>query len=172
MANPGSTQPADIDTSVLIVGAGPAGLAFSLTLRRYGVDHLLVERHPGTAHTPRAHIVNQRTVEIFRHLGLEERLLAVATPNDDVQQHLGHHPGRPRGRPAADLGHRPGPRRRLPRGQPQPMANCPQTVLEPVLLEAAREAGADLRFGHEFLHSTQDQDGVTTMVRDRATGTT
>src|SRR4029077_4355743 len=72
----------DIDVPVLIVGAGPAGLAASNLLSRYGVRNLLVEKHPGTAHTPRAHIVNQRTVEIFRHMGLEERLRAVATPNE------------------------------------------------------------------------------------------
>src|SRR5260370_25778323 len=68
---------------VLIVGAGPAGLALSVALSRYGVGHLVVERHRGTAHTPRAHIINQRTVEILRHLGISGRFHAVATP-----QHL------------------------------------------------------------------------------------
>ena len=42
------------------------------------------------------------------------------------------------------------------------MVNCPQTVLEPVLLEAARERPeADIRFGHEFLSFVQDRDGVS-----------
>ena len=53
--------PSTVEVPVLIVGAGPAGLALSATLSRYGVGHLLVERHRGTAHTPRAHIINQRT---------------------------------------------------------------------------------------------------------------
>ena len=73
----------EISVPVLIVGAGPAGLATSLLLSRYGVAHMLIEKYSGTAHTPRAHIVNQRTVEIFRHMGIEDRLLAVGTP-----QHL------------------------------------------------------------------------------------
>src|SRR5438045_7406633 len=73
----------EIRVPVLIVGAGPAGLATSLLLSRYGVAHMLIEKYSGTAHTPRAHIVNQRTVEIFRHMGIEDRLLAVGTP-----QHL------------------------------------------------------------------------------------
>jgi 2,4-dichlorophenol 6-monooxygenase len=47
------------------------------------------------------------------------------------------------------------------------MANCPQTVLEPMLLTAARDMGADVRFGWEFTHLTQDQDGVTSVVRER-----
>jgi len=62
MAKPPESPVAEVP--VLIVGGRPGGLALSLSLRRHGVDHLLVERHPGTAHTPRAHIVNQRTVEI------------------------------------------------------------------------------------------------------------
>ena len=80
MSIPGSEA---VEVPVLIVGAGPAGLALSVALSRYGVGHLVVERHRGTAHTPRAHIINQRTVEIFRHLGISDRFHAVATP-----QHL------------------------------------------------------------------------------------
>jgi len=62
----------DIEVPVLIVGAGPAGLTLALALARYGVAALTVEKHPSTAHTPRAHIINQRTVEIFRALGISE----------------------------------------------------------------------------------------------------
>ena len=80
MSIPGSEA---VEVPVLIVGAGPAGLALSVALSRYGVGHLVVERHRGTAHTPRAHIINQRTIEIFRHLGISDRFHAVATP-----QHL------------------------------------------------------------------------------------
>ena len=43
--------PQTVEVPVLIVGAGPAGLALSVALSRYGVGHLLVERHRGTAHT-------------------------------------------------------------------------------------------------------------------------
>ena len=43
----------DVTTPVLVVGAGPAGLATSLSLSRHGVPHLLVEKNPGTAHSPR-----------------------------------------------------------------------------------------------------------------------
>jgi len=50
------------------------------------------------------------------------------------------------------------------------MANCPQTVLEPMLLGAARDMGADIadiRFGWEFASLAQDQDGVTSVIRER-----
>jgi len=50
---------------------------------------------------------------------------------------------------------------------PEPMANCPQTVLEPMLLGAARDMGADIRFGWEFTGLAHDQDGVTSVIHQR-----
>lgn len=58
-----------IETPVLVLGGGPAGLTTATALAQYGVEHVLVNKHEGTTHTPRAHIANQRTVEIMRHLG-------------------------------------------------------------------------------------------------------
>ncbi len=46
MAKPPESTVAEVP--VLIVGAGPSGLALSLSLCRHGVDHQLVERHAGT----------------------------------------------------------------------------------------------------------------------------
>src|SRR5258705_8567739 len=80
MSIPGSEA---VEVPVLIVGAGPAGLALSVALSRYGVGHLVVERPRGTAHKPHAHIIKPRTAEIFRHLGISDRFHPVATP-----QHL------------------------------------------------------------------------------------
>jgi len=165
MSNPGTST---VEVPVLIVGAGPAGLALSAALSRYGVGHLLVERHRGTAHTPRAHIINQRTVEILRHLGISDRFHAVATPQHQMASNLwvttlaGLEVARSEtwgtsAERAADYG----------AASPEPMANCPQTVLEPMLLAAARDMGADIRFGWEFIHLAQDQDGVTSVVQER-----
>jgi 2,4-dichlorophenol 6-monooxygenase len=165
MSNPGSST---VEVPVLIVGAGPAGLALSAALSRYGVGHLLVERHRGTAHTPRAHIINQRTVEILRHLGISDRFHAVATPQHLMASNLwvttlaGQEVARSEtwGTSAERAGE-------YRAASPEPMANCPQTVLEPMLLAAAREMGADIRFGWEFSHLTQDSEGVTSVVRER-----
>src|SRR5580700_1918715 len=165
MSIPGSEA---VEVPVLIVGAGPAGLALSAALSRYGVGHLLVERHRDTAHTPRAHIINQRTVEIFRHLGIRDRFHAVATPQHLMANNLwvttlaGLEVARSEtwgtsAERAADY--------RM--ASPEPMANCPQTVLEPLLLGAARDLGADIRFGWEFTSLAQDPEGVTSVVRQR-----
>src|SRR6201982_1459847 len=151
------------EVPVLIVGGG---LALSVALSRYGVGHLVVERHRDTAHTPRAHIINQRTVEIFRHLGISDRVHAVATPQHLMANNLwvttlaGLEVARSEtwgtsAERAADYR----------TASPEPMANCPQTVLEPMLLGAARDMGADLRVGWGFVSLAHDKDGVTSVSR-------
>src|SRR6201989_3492350 len=147
MSNPGSEA---VEVPVLIVGAGPAGVALSVALSRYGVAHLVVERHRDTAHTPRAHIINQRTVEIFRHLGISDRFHALATPQHLMANNLwvttlaGLEVARSEtwgtsAERAADYR----------AASPEAMANCPQNALGPVLLGAARDIGGDIRFGRE-----------------------
>src|SRR5215212_8760852 len=62
---------ADQQVPVLVVGGSLVGLSTSLLLATAGVPHLLVERHRGTAVHPRAASFHQRTMEIFRGLGME-----------------------------------------------------------------------------------------------------
>ena len=69
-----------IRTDVLVAGAGPAGLTAACLLARLGFDALTLTKY-GTADAPRAHITNQRAVEILRDLGIEERVKARALPH-------------------------------------------------------------------------------------------
>ena len=62
---------ADIETDVLIIGTGPAGSATAALLSSYGVANMAVNRYRWLANTPRAHITNQRTMEVLRDLGPE-----------------------------------------------------------------------------------------------------
>ena len=65
----GATEPKiSLETDVLVIGSGPAGASAALFLASYGVDHLVITKYRWTANTPRAHITNQRTVEIFRDM--------------------------------------------------------------------------------------------------------
>jgi 2,4-dichlorophenol 6-monooxygenase len=163
----------DVEVPVLIVGAGPAGLVASLALARYGVAHLTVERHPSTAHTPRAHIINQRTVEILRALGVSKRFHEVATPQRMMSNNLWITTlADPEVARSQTWGTAPDRAGEYESASPEPMANCPQTVLEPLLLAAAREAGAQIEFNVEFVCFEQDSDGVTSVIRDRRTGAT
>src|SRR6201997_3201826 len=163
----------DIEIPVLIVGAGPAGLTLALALARYGVPALTVEKHPSTAHTPRAHIINQRTVEIFRALGISEKFHEVAIPQSAMRNNLWYTTlADPEVARSETWGGGPERAGEYFLASPEPMANCAQTVLEPLLLASAREAGADIEFQTEFVELRQDAEGVTSVIRDRVTGET
>ncbi|CAI5523156.1 unnamed protein product, partial [Closterium sp. Naga37s-1] len=54
---------------VVIVGAGPVGLSLSIMLSRLGVRNVVVERENGLQQHPAAHLINNRTMEIFRLMG-------------------------------------------------------------------------------------------------------
>ena len=69
-----------VDVPVLIVGGGGCGLSLSIFLSNLGIESLLVERNPTTTDHPRAHILNQRTMEIFRHHGFDAPVYARGTP--------------------------------------------------------------------------------------------
>ncbi len=162
-----------VETDVLIVGSGPAGATAALALSTYGVPHIVVTRYASLADTPRAHITNQRTMEVLRDLGVEADVVAQATP-----QHLmgnttfctslaGEELGRVRSwgnDPLVQAAHE--------LASPTRMCDMPQHLMEPVLVDAAITRGTQLRFQTEYLTHTQDAGGVTATVRDRLRGDT
>ncbi|MFG3269560.1 FAD-dependent oxidoreductase [Streptomyces luteogriseus] len=162
-----------VETDVLIVGSGPAGASAALALSTYGVPNIVVTRYASLADTPRAHITNQRTMEVLRDLGVEQEVVAQATP-----QHLmgnttfctslaGEELGRVR-----SWGNDPLVQAEHELASPTRMCDMPQHLMEPVLVNAAVARGTRLRFQNEYLSHTQDADGVTATVRDRLRGDT
>jgi 2-polyprenyl-6-methoxyphenol hydroxylase-like FAD-dependent oxidoreductase len=61
---------------VVIVGAGPTGLALAAELRRLGVDPVIVDRQAAGANTSRAAVVHARTLEVLEPLGVTDALIA------------------------------------------------------------------------------------------------
>src|SRR3954465_11045342 len=79
-----ATQPpsgSTTSTDVVVVGSGPAGASAALFLATLGVPNIMITKYRWTANTPRAHITNQRAMEIFRDLGIEDQVHADATPH-------------------------------------------------------------------------------------------
>ena len=156
---------------VLVVGLGPSGLTAVNCLAQLGVSAIGVSKYSGPAHTPRAHVTNQRTMEVFRDLGLEERVKEVGWPLSYLSNNVfatsmaGVELGRYR-----SYGTRIDRLSDYAAASPAPAMNIPQHVMEPVLLAAARETGADVRYYHELVHIEQTEDEVTSRIRKRDTG--
>lgn len=154
-----------VDVPVLVVGAGPVGLTASLLLSRHGIRHLIVDRRDGPHRAPQAHVVNPRTLEVFRQLGLDvARLRRLATPRED-----GGHVSWSTTLAGEELGRMP--YERQDDGAlaftPEPIVNLSQHVLEPVLLEwAGNEANATVSWRHEWRSLEQNAAGVTSCVHD------
>src|SRR5437764_3636439 len=75
-------QSASIDihvTDVLVVGAGPVGLAMACELLRHGVRCRIIDQAATPALTSRAIGIHARTLEIFEHMGVIESVLAAGT---------------------------------------------------------------------------------------------
>jgi len=70
------------ETSVVIVGGGPVGLALSIDLGRRGVRCMLVEQRDGSVSVPKMGLVNTRSMEFCRRWGIAERVKAAAFPRD------------------------------------------------------------------------------------------
>ncbi|MEU0602789.1 FAD-dependent monooxygenase [Streptomyces sp. NPDC006393] len=159
------------DTDVLVVGSGPAGGSAALLLATYGIRTLLVTKYGWLANTPRAHITNQRTMEVLRDLGVESEAMTFGSPSHLMGDTVvctaltGDEIGRIR-----SWGTGPATATEYASKSPCEMIDLPQTYLEPILVNNAAARGAKVRFDTEFLRFTQDEDGVTAVLRDRVRG--
>ncbi|WP_427007791.1 FAD-dependent oxidoreductase [Pseudarthrobacter sp. H2] len=160
-----------VHTDVLIVGSGPAGSSAALFLSSLGIPNIMITKYRWTANTPRAHITNQRTMEIFRDLGIEDQVLADATPHGMIGDTVfcTSIAGEEIGRILSWGTH---PARHADYELASPSLNCdiPQTYLEPILVKNATVRGTQTQFSTEYLSHSQDDDGVSVRVLNRLTG--
>lgn len=165
------TRSEEFQTDVLVVGTGPMGATTALALATYGVRVHVVNRYNWTANTPRAHITNQRAMEVLRDLGVEQEARRDATPWEWMGDTLfttsltGPEIARLRTWGTGDerIGD-------YLQGSPCPMMDLPQNKMEPLLVKNAVERGAVFSFNTEYLSHEQDDTGVTVMLRDLLTG--
>ncbi|WP_185996317.1 FAD-dependent monooxygenase [Nocardioides campestrisoli] len=161
-----------IDTDVLIIGAGPVGLALALDLARRGVPSVVVDDTAvDTGVLPaKAGLLNERTMEICRQWGVADEVRAAGAPADYPRDTVyctalvgGELIGRSQVPPISAL----------PRDlSPETTAKCPQFIFDPILERAALETGlVDLRRPHRLVAYREQDGSVTAEVADMsATG--
>jgi 2-polyprenyl-6-methoxyphenol hydroxylase-like FAD-dependent oxidoreductase len=156
---------------VLIVGAGPVGLALALDLGRRGVRSTIVEQHPGadTEIQAKASVLDERTMEYCRLLGVVDQVANSGYPDDlpgDTVFCTGFN-GKFIGRlemPAAKD-------RQVPPESSEMMRRCPQFLFDPILQRAVvAQKMTDIRYGMECVGCKQDDNGVTIYVKDVKNG--
>ena len=139
---------------VVIVGARTAGAATALLLARAGLDVLVVDRGRYGLDTLSTHALMRAGVLQLHRWGLLDNVIAAGTPPvrrttfsftaDRVRITI---------KPSYGVDALYAPRR---------------TVLDPILVDAARQAGADVEYGTIVTSVTRDRDGRVTGVRGRA----
>jgi 2-polyprenyl-6-methoxyphenol hydroxylase-like FAD-dependent oxidoreductase len=155
---------------VLIVGAGPVGLALAIELGRRGVPCLLVERNERVGLAPRAKTTNVRTREHLRRWGIADRLRAASPLGADYPSNVlfvtrlaGHELARFDNAFYCAPGRHP--------LYSEHAQWVPQYTVEDVMREYAQSLpGVELRFGCELRGFGQDGQGVSAQLRDLARG--
>ena len=171
-----------MNVPVLIAGGGPVGMTLARTLSSFGVRCLLVERNPTTTRHPKMDITNGRSMELFRRLGVADKLRAVAVPEENnfdiswITSLAREQGGRElhRFRYPSVVEKRAEIRARNDGTQPrEPAMRVSQVMIEPVLRDAIlNDPLVDARWGVAFEDFQQDETGVTVTLRTMETGAT
>lgn len=146
--------------TVLICGGGPVGLTASMLLSELGISNVVVEKRPSTTQLPRARGMNCRTGEIWRSLGLADRMEGISLPAEWTEDivycttlagdEIGTMPSESMSRKATAA------------YSPAPFLSSSQIEIDALLHEAATaQPQAEVRFGHEVTHVEDDGAGVT-----------
>ncbi len=165
------------ETSVLIVGGGGCGLSASVMLSDLGIEHLLVERHPGTAIMPKAHIINPRTLEIFGQHGLAGEVYRLGAPlehNSAMRWYTslgGEAPWDRQLLHSCDAWSGGGLIPLYRSLSAYRHGNITQRLLEPMLREQAESrAPGRVLFNHELTGLVEDEEGARATIVDRDSG--
>jgi len=149
-------------TRVLVIGAGPVGLVVSGLLSQRGIANLVVERRREARRAPAAHVIRRRPMQILAGLGVAAEIERARPPLPlDFVTWCATLGGVEVGR--LDL--RPPDPASGERG-PEPWTNCPQNLLEPILLRhAARQPQASIALGTECTAIEPGDERVSARVR-------
>jgi putative polyketide hydroxylase len=151
---------------VLVAGAGPGGLVAAITLARYGIDVVLIDKRSTPSGLSRSLVISTRGMELMRRFGLEQavrsgaahvKIRAWVTPDLASGEGTEMPLGNPSDAEAA-------------LASPTRPAWVAQDHHEPIMLEHLRSLpSASIRLGCQLLRVTQDDSGVRAAVADAGT---
>jgi 2-polyprenyl-6-methoxyphenol hydroxylase-like FAD-dependent oxidoreductase len=157
------------DLPVLVVGAGPVGLALAGDLGWRGRRCLVVEQSDGSIYQPRMDLVGVRTMEFCRRWGIVDAVEHSPYPRDYPQDNIyltsltGWELGREKMPPMGE-------EKPLPQS-PQHRERCPQNMFDPILKQFAQSfSTVTLRYRTRLVDFVDDKDGVTATVEDLERG--
>ncbi|MED1508913.1 FAD-dependent monooxygenase [Bacillus proteolyticus] len=160
---------------VLIVGGGLSGLASALFLAKHNIEYLLIERHPSTAIHPKAGGITFRTMELFRELGLEQRIRSAGKALENCRGRIAVHTIAEANKEelakmrTAQYGNDEKLLQKIEEISPSKQTACYQITLEEMMLLEAKTLGGQLSFYHELVSFEQKENGVIATIRDRKT---
>jgi 2-polyprenyl-6-methoxyphenol hydroxylase-like FAD-dependent oxidoreductase len=158
-----------LETSVLVVGAGPIGLSLALDLAWRGVDCVLIDQGDGTMPHSKIGLVSVRSMELFRRWGIVDRVRKCGFPDDYPLNMVfctsltGYTLG---------ISQYPAARDDHPTSvSPETKQRCPQLWLDPILARCVRDYdNARIFYYCELLSFEEKRDGVQAQARDVRTG--
>jgi 2-polyprenyl-6-methoxyphenol hydroxylase-like FAD-dependent oxidoreductase len=146
-------MPLPASTDVLVVGAGPTGLALANALAAQDVSSLVIDRQPTGANTSRAAVIHARTLEVLEPLGVVPDLLAHGLKTTVFRLHDGD-----RVLLTLDFRH-------LPSRYAYALV-CPQSDTEAVLAAGLQAHGQTICRRCELIGAHPGTDGVIATLRD------
>lgn len=154
-----------IEVPVLVIGAGPVGLATALELGWRGVDCLVVEQGDGSIIDAKMFATGIRTLEFCRRWGIAQAVKEWGFPADYpfdnvfVTSLAGHELARIPMPSVEETAPFP--------TSPERFVHCPQFVFDPILAGAARQQpGVDLRYRHSMTGLEPGNESVAAEIRD------
>jgi 2-polyprenyl-6-methoxyphenol hydroxylase-like FAD-dependent oxidoreductase len=157
---------------VIVVGAGPVGFTLAVDLGQRGIRTLLVEKDPTTKQWPKMDRSNARTMELYRRLGIADRVRELGYPADAsmdvfIVTRLCDPPLTKLYYPSV-AEHRAKIAATTDASEPlEPYQLVSQNDLEPLLKEVAEGTpNVTVRFGCALVDFTHDDDGVTATLQN------
>ncbi len=145
-------------TDVLIIGAGPTGLALACQLIRYGIDFVIIDKNETTTPHSKAIGVQARTLEIYEQIGIADKLVDLGWKAEKARMIVG---GEVRGEvDFSDIG--------------KGMSDYPYVLIaeqgrhEALVYDFIKSNGKDVRWTTELESFSQEGSGVSAVIKNAA----